>query len=227
MFRFLFGNKRPVSPARSSFRSSFRPQLEILEGRMLPSSFGPVSHDLAPQALFQSPAQGPIQIQSIQVRQVTNQMQINSIPVFSNASAALAALEKTAQHVNVQNGVADITEAAKAPVESLLLDRLPRTMGNYPFSAEVTLDRLTLDGDGNFNGQLTVAFKAGPMSGTITATITDNQLSLSSDNAMVRQFGKLDQRQSEWQPKVTEVLDVLRDRPEFHDVMVLIRQTAI
>jgi len=218
MFGFLFGNKRPVSPGRSSLR----PQLEILEGRMLPSGFGPVSQDLAPRALFQSPAQGPIQ-----VRQVTNQMQINSIPAFSNASAALAALEKTAQHVNVQNGVADITEAAKAPVESLLLDRLPRTMGNYPFSAEVMLDRLTLDRDGNFNGQLTVTFKAGPMSGTITATITNNQLSLSSDNAIVRQFGKLDQRQSEWQPKVTEVLDVLRDRPEIHDVIVLIRHTAI
>jgi uncharacterized protein YkwD len=37
MFRFLFGNQRPVSPARTSFR----PQLEILEGRTLPSGFGP------------------------------------------------------------------------------------------------------------------------------------------------------------------------------------------
>src|SRR5262245_39683751 len=70
MFRFLSGNKRPVSPARPSFR----PQLETLEGRTLPSGFVPVSQDLAPQNLFQSPAhnqvlvqQGPIQIQPISI----------------------------------------------------------------------------------------------------------------------------------------------------------------
>jgi hypothetical protein len=65
MFRFLFGNKRPVSPARASFR----PRLEILEGRTLPSGIVPVSQDLAPQAPVQIPAQGqsqPIFIQSSQ-----------------------------------------------------------------------------------------------------------------------------------------------------------------
>jgi hypothetical protein len=59
MFRFLSGNKRPVSP----FRVSFRPQLEILEGRDLPSGFVAVSQDLAPQTLFQSPAQSQSQVQ--------------------------------------------------------------------------------------------------------------------------------------------------------------------
>src|SRR5262249_44478938 len=144
------------------------------------------------------------------------QMQINSIPVFSNAADALAAL-----HVNVQNGVADITQAARAPLDrSLHLD---------PFIGKVTLDRLTLDSDGNFNGQLTVTSKskAGPMSGTVTATITNNQLSLSSDNAMVRQFGELDQLQSEWQPQLTAALDHLRARPEFQDVIALIRLAAM
>jgi hypothetical protein len=48
MFRFLFGNKRLVSPARPSTR----PQLEVLEGRTLPSGFVPVSQDLAPQSLI-------------------------------------------------------------------------------------------------------------------------------------------------------------------------------
>jgi hypothetical protein len=70
MFGFLFGNKRPVSPARSSFQ----PQLEILEGRTLPSGFVPVSQGLAPQNLFQSPAQGQIQVQTIHVEQAPIQI---------------------------------------------------------------------------------------------------------------------------------------------------------
>jgi hypothetical protein len=37
-------------------------------------------------------------------------------------------------------------------------------------------------------------------------------MSLDSDNALVRQFGKLDQQQREWQPQVTAALDGLRAR---------------
>ncbi len=59
MSRFLSLNKRPVSPRWVSFR----PQLEILEGRAVPSGLVPVSQDLAPQAIVQSPAQ-------IQVKEV-------------------------------------------------------------------------------------------------------------------------------------------------------------
>ena len=43
MFRFLFGNKRSASPARVSFRL----QLEILEGRTLPSGFARPAPDSA------------------------------------------------------------------------------------------------------------------------------------------------------------------------------------
>jgi hypothetical protein len=79
----------------------------------------------------------------------------------------------------------------------------------------VTLNRLTLDKAGNFNGQLSVTFKY-QMSGTkyasIQVNIKDNQLSLDTDNALVRQFGKLDQRQQQWQPQVTAALDGLRAR---------------
>src|SRR5262249_23724433 len=119
-----------------------------------------------------------------------------------------------------QNGVADITEAARATLESDILARLPRSLGSYPLVGEVTLDRvtlnrLTLDENGNFNGQLSVTFKY-QMNGTkyasIQVNIKDNQLSLDTDNALVRQFGKLDQRQQQWQPQVTAALDGLRLR---------------
>ena len=66
MFRFLFGHRRRVSPANPSFR----PRLEVLPGRALPSGLIPVSQDLAPQALFQSPAQSqaPIQMQPVSIQ---------------------------------------------------------------------------------------------------------------------------------------------------------------
>jgi hypothetical protein len=117
----------------------------------------------------------------------------------------------------IRYGVADITQAAKAALESDILAHLPRTLGTYPLVGEVkldsvTLNRLTLDKDGNFNSQLTVGFKASSLSATVTATITNNRLSLDSDNALVRQFGKLEQRQGEWQPQMTAALDGLRDR---------------
>ena len=43
-------------------------------------------------------------------------MQVNYNAVFSNAAGSLAA-----QQVNVQNGVADITQAARATLESDIL----------------------------------------------------------------------------------------------------------
>jgi hypothetical protein len=48
MFRFLFGNKRPASPSTASFR----PRLEDLEGRALPSGLAPMTQPVqtVPQA---------------------------------------------------------------------------------------------------------------------------------------------------------------------------------
>src|SRR5262245_30863821 len=182
----------------TNWKSRFRPTLEHLEARELLSG-NPVTVPVLPAGIAL-------------VQQATNQMKIDYNGVLSNAADSLAA-----QQVNVQNGVADITQAARATLESDLLARLPRTLGKYPLVGEVkldgvTLNRLTLGQDGNFNGQMTVTFKAGTLSATVTATITNNQLSLESDNALVRQFGKLDQRQREWQPQVTAALDALRAR---------------
>ena len=182
----------------TNWKIRFRPTLEHLEARELLSG-NPVTMPVLPSG-------------TALVQQATNQMQINYNGVLSNAADSLAT-----QQVNVQNGVADITQAAKATLESDILARLPQTLGNYPLIGEVkldsvTLNRLTLDKDGNFNSQLTVGFKASSLSATVTATITNNRLSLASDNALVRQFGKLEQRQDEWQPQVTAALDSLRAR---------------
>ena len=106
-----------------------------------------------------------------------------------------------------------MTQAAKTTLVSDLLNRIPKTF-NTPLGDvqldSVTLNRLTLDKDGNFNGQLTATFKSPLGKVSIQANITNNQLSLDSDNPLVKQFGKLDQRAKEWQPKVTQALDQLR-----------------
>lgn len=52
----------------SPSRGTFRPQLEALEGRALPSGVGDVilaSPDLAPQTIIQGPAQEQIQVQEV------------------------------------------------------------------------------------------------------------------------------------------------------------------
>jgi hypothetical protein len=172
---------------------SFRPSLEGLEARQLLSA-NPVTLPVLPSGT------------TALVQQAASQMQIDYNTAFARAAAP---------QVQVQNGVADITQAARATLESDILARLPKTLGSYPLIGEVKLDgvkldRLTLDKDGNFNGQLTATFKATSMSATVTAYIENNQLRLDSDNALVRQFGKLEQRQKEWQPKVTEALDAIR-----------------
>jgi hypothetical protein len=182
----------------ANWKVRFRPTLEHLEAREVLSG-SPVTVPVLPSG-------GAL------VQQAANQMQIDYNAALSKAADSLAT-----HQVNVQNGVADITQAARATLESDILARLPKTLGNYPLIGEVkidrvTLDRLTLDKNGNFNGQLTIGLKAGPLDATVTATITNNQLSLNSDNALVRQFGKLDQRQVEWQPQVTAALDALRAR---------------
>jgi hypothetical protein len=177
-----------------AFATRFRPMLECLEAREVPSAN---TGDAPPANFGANAAQGQ-----------SSQMQVNYNSLFNNAANSLAT-----QKVTVQNGVADVTQAAKATLESDLLNRIPKTF-NTPLG-EVKLDsmklnRLTLDKDGNFNGQLTGTFKSPLGTIGIQANITNNQLSLDSDNALVKQFGKLDQRQREWQPKVTQALDQLR-----------------
>jgi hypothetical protein len=186
-------------------RYRFRPTLERLETReVLSANLG--------SSLLVPPPSGAAQVRQ---SQAANQMQVEHIAVFTNAADTLAA-----QKVNVVNGVADITEAARTTLESDVLARLPKSLGSYPLVGEVTLDRvtlnrLTLDKDGAFNGQLSVTFKyqmLGTQYASVQANITNNQLSLGSDNALVREFGKLDQRQQQWQPQVTAALDALRSR---------------
>jgi hypothetical protein len=186
---------------------SFRPSLEHLEIREVLTG-NPVTMPVLPSG-------------RALVLQATHQMQIDYNAVFSNAAGSLAA-----QQVNVHNGVADITEAARATLESDILARLPRALGTFPMIGDVNLDRvtlnrLTLDSGGNFNGQLTLTYKyymyGRQSSAAVTLNINNNQQSLDTDNAVVRQYGKLDQRQCEWQPQVTAVLDCLRLRlmPQF------------
>jgi hypothetical protein len=97
MFGFLFGNKRPASRPRPSFRASFRPHLETLEGRDLPSGFVPVSQDLAPQNLFQSPAQG--QVQTIQVQQAPIQFHTVSLGITLQTLESIGAVSKMPQEM--------------------------------------------------------------------------------------------------------------------------------
>lgn len=181
----------------ATWKVRFRPTLENLEAREV------LSANLTTPVL---------NVGAAQVQQASNGMQVNYNAVFTGAANALAG-----QQVNVQNGVADVTQAAKSILESDILARLPNTLGKYPLIGEVkldsvTLNRLTLDKVGNFNGEMAVNLKAGSMSATVTVTIKNNQMSLSTDNPLVRQFGKLEQRQQEWQPQVTAALGELRAR---------------
>jgi hypothetical protein len=182
----------------SKFR--FRPTLESLETREV------MSANLG-SSLVVPPPSGAALVQ---------QSQADFLAAANNAANTFAA-----QQVSVVNGVADITQAARATLESDILARLPKTLGKYALVGEITLDRvtlnrLTLDQNGNFNGQLTVTLKyqmfGQPQYANVQANITNNKLSLDSDNPLVRQFGKLEQRAEQWQPQVTAALDALRTR---------------
>jgi hypothetical protein len=188
-------DKRPYPKGHTqvpaTFATRFRPMLECLEAREVPSA---TTGDGPPPANFGAAAQ---QGQS-------SQMQVNYNGLFNRVAG---------QQVTVQNGVADVTQAAKSVMESEITNRLPKTF-NTPLGEakldSVTLNRLTLNKDGNFNGQLTVTYDSPIGKVGIKANITNNQLSLDSDNALVKQFGKLDQKARDWQPKVTQALDAAR-----------------
>jgi len=157
-------------------------------------------------------------LECLETREVLSANLGSALVMDVNAALTNAAASLAAQKVSVVNGVADITQAARTTLESDIMARLPRSLGSYPLVGEVTLDRvtlnrLTLDKDGNFNGQLTVTFKyemLGTQYASVQAHIENNRLRLDTDNALVRQFGKLEQRQQQWQPQVTAALDALR-----------------
>jgi hypothetical protein len=183
----------------TNLKLRFRPTLEHLEAReVLSANLG---------AALLPPATGPAQI-----NQAANQMQVDFSGLLTSATDAI-----TAQNVSVQNGVADVTQAARTILENDILTRIPQSL-SVPLIGEVKLDsvkldRLTLDKDGNFNGQMTVTFKyelSGIQYAKVQASIVNNQLKLSSDNPLVSAFGKLEERQQQWQPKVTEALNAIR-----------------
>jgi hypothetical protein len=155
-------------------------------------------------------------LECLEAREVMSS-NLGSAPVMDVSAVLTNAATRAAQKASVVNGVVDLTAAARTTLESDILARLPRSVGNVA-GVEITIDkvklnRLTLDKAGNFNGQLTVTLKydlLGPQYANVQANIENNQLRLDSDNAVVRQFGKLEQRQQEWQPKVTAALDAIR-----------------
>jgi hypothetical protein len=176
----------------TTFAARFRPMLECLEAREVPSA----STGDGPPPNF-----GANAIQQTQ----SSQMPVDYNGLFGRIAG---------QQVTVQNGVADVTQAAKPILEGEILKRLPKTFSTPVGDAKldsVTLNRLTLDQYGKFNGQLTVTYDA-PLVGKVglKANITNNQLGLDSDNTLVKQFVNLDKRANDWQPKVTEVLNAAR-----------------
>jgi hypothetical protein len=134
------------------------------------------------------------------------------------AQVRVAPVQPAVNGVTIQNGVADITQAAKGLVELEIKERLP-TWFRTPYGDaalgdarrdSVTLNRLTMDQHGKFNGQLTVTYSSSLGKIDIKANITNNQLSLDTDNQRVKQGAKLDQMAKDLQPKVAQAADSIR-----------------
>jgi hypothetical protein len=79
----------------TNWKTRFRPTLDHLEARELPSA-NPVTAPVLPSG-------------TALVQQATNRMQVNHGAVLSDAADSLAA-----RQVTIQNGVADITQVARA-----------------------------------------------------------------------------------------------------------------
>lgn len=184
------------------WNTRFRPTLECLEARDVPSAgfdLGPIQPSTV-TALVQ-------QIQTQPQTQINLQGIVNNLAIGNPSSPGV-----------VNNGVVDVTEQVKATLQDAIKAHVPNTLGTFPVVGEVSLDkvtvtRVTLDKDGNFNGVGSITFKydlGGTQYATINATITNNQLKLDSDNFLVKQFGKLDQRAQEIQPFLNTALDQLR-----------------
>jgi hypothetical protein len=127
MFGFRSVKKSTASPSRAAFRR----QLEGLEGRALMSGLVPVSQDLAPQGLFQGPANNQIQVQEVIVQSSPQFGQVSlKVPVVSHVKFSGDDLKTTPPWTGQQGSTGtDSHTPPFKPDHTVLSDNLFATSG--------------------------------------------------------------------------------------------------